>query len=259
MIQLIDQFKHKERSQSDWLRQQKWFVKARQEAKQRVDSERKLDDDILAAAIETTTATSDQIKLFNTKLDTYHEASTAALIENQALLDDIAKRMLAVENRLAPHWEHANIMDDGRRVFLNAERSQAYDEWGSEVSDDEYAYDNFAADHRPVDSFLDALKERGSLKAEQENVLDARHRIHEFEELTDAAREEASKEGVTQERLDELSADLEDFMPEEVAQHMPDYKPPADALNLTSEFAKPASPLVEPFVNTAINASEFTQ
>jgi hypothetical protein len=254
LIQLIDQFKHKERSQSEWLRQQKWFVKARQEAKHRNDAESKLADDVLATAIEVSIATHDQIKLFNEKLDTNHEASTAALIENQILLEDIARRILAVEGRLAPHWEHANIMDDGRRVFLNAERSQAYDEWGSEVGDDEYAYENFAADHRPVDSFLDALKERGSLRTEKENALDARQRIHEFEELTDAARDEASKEGVTQERLDELSAELEDFMPEEVAQHMPDYEPSQPAPDATAAFSRNASPSKSPpAVDTALN------
>lgn len=262
MVRLSEHFERKEQSHhSDWVKQQRWFIKSRQDKKQRADAEQKHDDEVLASAIEAVIATQTQLQGFEVRLDEYDESIVAALMDNQILLDEIGQRLMDVEADLAPLFDdpHANnVMDDGRRVFLTADRSQAYDEIGQEIGSEEYDYDLFGADAAPVDPYIGHLKLRGELIQSRTEALEARQNIYEFEESVADARLESTSGEMTQDRLEELSAELDDLMPPEIGIHMSGYEPPAEALNLTSEFAKPARPLVEPLVNAAINTLEFT-
>ena len=193
MVRLDEHFKRDERGRhSEWLQQRRWFIKSRQDHKQRVEAENKLDDDILATASEVVIATQIQMKEFEVKLDEYDEAVVFALMENQALLDEIDRRIANVDARLAGLFADANVMEDGRRVFLTADRAQAYDEFGDEVSDEEYEYSNFSENFTAVDPHIAELKERGELFQAKDVALEARANIHEIENALGEARDETA-------------------------------------------------------------------
>lgn len=244
MVQLSKHFGSDEHSRhSEWLRQQSWFIKSRREQEKKQEASEKLDEDILDAATEAVLATEFEIAEFEEQLDIYDEASVKALMENQALLDEIERHLANVNERLAPLFASgdAQFMDDGRRVFLTADRNQAYDEFGSEISNEEYGYDLFPADHEAVDPYISDLKLRGELIQTRDEALEARQGIHDFEAKVNEAKEELQSGKMTQDRLEELSADLDDLMPPEVGMHLPDYEPPVDAIKPTSEFMTPDS------------------
>ena len=224
MIQLMHHFGNDSRfAHSEEARRKQWFIKARQEQKLREDIAQEASDNTTVAAIGVSViiASEKQIEAFGAKLDSYDEATTAALMDNQIDYEQLQKRMVEIEARLEGIWQYANIMSDGRRVFLNADRTQAYDEFGEEVSSEEYDYDQFAPDHIPVDDFLMDLKERGAIHNAIRDNRNSRDKIHEFDDLQNQYREELAKGGITEDRLNEMDAELLEAMPPEVAKHLP--------------------------------------
>ncbi len=243
MFQLTDQFKRENRRRhAERLRRQRWFVKARKDQERREQIAGDLEEDFIALVTDAVLASEIQIAEFESTLKVYDTATTAALMENQALLEAIEERLGVVEGRLEGVWQHANVMEDGRRVFLTADRTQAYDEFGEQVSREEYDYGLFPQDHVPVDGFLDDLKERGSLFRDRKNALDAKQRIHAFDGKVKDAQQEAKIGKMTEDRLEELSEDLEDMMPPEIARHIPGYKPAARTTGIKTGFDHAAAP-----------------
>ncbi len=258
LIQLMHHFGNDARfSGSEEARRKQWFIKARQDQKLREDmtKEAAATTNVTAFAVTTVMATEAQIDAFELKLDRYDEATTAALMENQVEYEALQKRMIEIESRLEGIWQHANIMSDGRRVFLNADRTQAYDEFGAEVSEEEYAYDQFKPDHRPVDSFLDHLKERGAIRGAMADNRASREKIHEFDELKNSHREEIAKGGVTEERLNEMDDELLDAMPPEVVRHLSADATLSNAPDAKSNFTANANPAALTKTGAAITAT----
>lgn len=244
MVQLIQHFGSKDHSQVNKRRQ--WFIKARHEKRLQEESTDKLNDGILVTAAEAVMATQIQIETFRAKLDTYDMATTTALMENQATLEDIERRLIEIEQRLEGIWIHANVMEDGRRVFLNADRTQAYDELGSEIGSGDYDYALFPEDHFAIDPYVDQLKLRGELHGMREETLEARERIHEFDALQVEAREKVANGEISEADLEKLDADLLDAMPPEVGQHLDGYQPPSPVPDMTAAFATKAMPAISP-------------
>jgi len=260
MVRLGEHFMRNERSRhSEWLQQRRWFIKSRQDHKQRMEAENKLDSDILAIASEVVMATQIQLQKFDVQLDEYDEAVVFALMENQTWLDEIDRRIANVDARLADLFADANFMEDGRRVFLTADRTQAYDEFGVEVGSAEYDYDLFAENLKPVDPYIEILQERGELFQAKVEALEVRERIYEFEELVGEAREETASGEMTKDRLDELSAELDNLMPPEVGMFVPDHEAPTDDLDLKSEPASPANTTADRTTNISITLPQLTQ
>lgn len=263
MMKLGEHFERKGQShQSDWLKQQRWFIKSRQDQKQRDDAANKTEDGILATAVEVVIATQIQMQIFEAQLDEYDESIVAALMENQILLNEIERRLAKVEADLSPLFNNPNannVMDDGRRIFLTADRNQAYDEFGKEVSNDEYDYGNFNDDFVAVDPYISDLKKRGDLIRLKTEALEAREGIHAFEDRVNEARQEAENGEMTEERLDELSAELDDLMPPEVGELMSDYELPSKMISLKSEFAAPARPLLDRAANMPVIVPQNVQ
>jgi len=137
------------RRHSEWLRQKNWFIAAREQREQKHRMDEQAQEAFLDLATSMILANEAQIEAFEVRLNSYHDASTQALIDNQIMYERLQEQLMFIDARLEGVWKHANIMDDGRRVFLNAERSQAYDEFGKEVTNEEYSYENFAPDHYP--------------------------------------------------------------------------------------------------------------
>jgi len=257
LIQLAHHFGNDARfAGSREARRRQWFIKARQEQRLREDvaEETAATVNVTAFAATVIMATEARIDAFEAKLGLYNVATTAALMENQIEYEDLQKRMAAIDARLEGMWQYANIMPDGRRVFLTADRTQAYDEFGAPVSNEEYDYDLFRSDHRPVDGFLDRLKERGEIRDAMEANLVARNKIHEFDDLNNRHREELAEGGVTQDRLHEMDTELLDMMPPEVAGHLPADMAPANAPDARSSFTANANPALVTNPAAAITA-----
>ena len=245
MIQLMHHFGNDSRfSHSEEARRKQWFIKARQEQRLREDIAEEVAENstVTAIGVSVIIASEIQIAKFEAKLSLYNEATTTALMENQIEFEALQKRLVEIESRLEGVWQHANIMEDGRRVFLKADRSQAYDEFGKEVSNDEYSYDQFPDSHVPVDEFLPDLIARGEIHDAMSNNRQERDKIHKFDDLKNHHREEFAKGGITEDRLNEMDAELLDAMPPSVSAHLPEEMRPAlNAVNLKKEFTTPAN------------------
>ena len=232
MVQLGDHFKDKKGNRINQAGQQRWFIKARQDKQRRDDAAEKLDDNILATAAETVMATQIQIEAFETKLNSYDEATVFALMENQEALDLVNAR---INDLLA----RAHVMEDGRRAFMTEDGTKVFDEAGQEVPPTEIDMDVFTSDMPSWEAYKPEFEHRNALQLQRSEIL-------EFQEKLDAARVEASEDGLTEERLEELDAELLGAMPPEIGKHLDGYQPPSAAPDMTAAFAAKAMPAMTP-------------
>ena len=230
MIHLKNHFAKDHRShQSDWLRQQQWFIKSKHEQEKREDKAEKLQDDLLSFASEVILATEIQIQEFNIKLDQYDEATVKALMNNQIALDSVRADIILMLN-------NAYIMEDGRRVFKTEDGSQVFDEHGIEVKSDDFDFDLIDPSNPTWESFSERKSLAGELEAERSQII-------EFQEKLDSAREISAKNGVTAQELDDLDADLFDVMPPSVKSNISGFDTAENAPDATTVFAKNANPI----------------
>ncbi|WP_297339339.1 hypothetical protein [Pseudophaeobacter sp.] len=97
MVALGEHFNSEDRSRhSEWLRQQRWFIKARHDHQHRQEIADKLEDGVTSLAAEVVMASQSQIKSFEVKLDSYDEATVMALMENQELIDAVQDRIASM-------------------------------------------------------------------------------------------------------------------------------------------------------------------
>lgn len=231
MIQLGEHFRHGDRSRhSEWLRQQQWFIKARRDRDQQEKIADRLDDDILALAVEVVLATQIQIEEFKAKLDTYDEATVIALMENQEMLD-------AVRTEIQSMLARAYVMEDDRRVFKSEDGSFVIDEFGENVSHDEINFDMIPDDNPSAETFMRAKQAEGNLLAE-------RQKIHEFQEKLDTAHEKIADGEVSKSELDELDADLTGAMPPSVKAHVVGFDKTDNTPIAKAAFATSSNPIV---------------
>ena len=228
MIQLSDHFASLERNRhSHWLQQRQWFIKAKQQQAQREDVGDKLEDAVVAMAVEVTIATYAQIERFeqrrqnyeakldqyDAQLDIYDEAVTRALIRH-------VERLGLLEARHAELLAHAFMLENGTKVFKSEDGSFVIDEAGNELSKDiidpgtvPYGYTT-AEEYR---SSLDQIKaERATIEAlhkAQSEIDKARDASADAREKINDARSAAQKDGVTVEELDDLELEIEAAMP----------------------------------------------
>ncbi len=229
MIQLGEHFGSDDhRRHSEWLRQQRWFIKARQIQERRDEVADKLEDDFLAFAAETVIATAIQIEKFEAKLDVYDEVTVQALMLNQEQLD-------AINIQIQLLLDRAYVMEDGRRVFKTEDGSQVFDESGAEVSSDELDFDAISSDKPTWETYQPLLQEKLKLEAERTDII-------EFQEKVDAVREKIADGEISKSELDELDAELAEAMPPSVKAHVPGFDNAEVAPKLKGAFSVPASP-----------------
>lgn len=254
MFQLVNHFGNDSRySHSEAARRKQWFIKARQERQFHKDITEAAADNTATFGVSVIMATEAQIARFQLKLNAYDEASTAALLDNQIEFEQLQKRLQEIDAKLEDVWQHANIMDDGRRVFLNAERTQAYDEFGTEVSDEEYAYDQFPEGHFAIDTYVPTLKKRGEIHEAIKNNRLERDEIHAFEKKTGEARERVADGDLTKDELDEMDAELFEEMPLSVREHIPGFDTTDNAPAAKTVFTANANPAPTPQQTTSPN------
>ena len=191
--------------ESEWARQRKWFIKARHDHQRREEIADKHEDGVAALAAETVMATQAQIERFEVKLDSYDQATVAALMENQELLD-------AVQDRISDMLAQAYVMEDGRRVFGTEDGTQVFDEFGVEVGADELDPLLVGDQHPTWEAYAAERASEQALIAERGEIL-------EFQERLDAAREQVAEGDITVSDLEELDAELLDIMPDSVRAH----------------------------------------
>ncbi len=278
MIQLGKHFISNDRNRhSYWLRQQRWFIKAKQEHHRKEDIADKLNDDILSVAIGASTATEIQIKefesrmdAFETRLDKYdarleaHDiAITKALMENSELLDILSEHLLQVEIDLQNMLDRAYVMEDGRRVFKSEDGVTIIDEFGEtvdrEILDPDLVPNNGDTSERYLERLTfkqETLQAQSDALAERQKLHDAADKIEVLKERSADARAKISEYrgkieqgGLTVEEIEEFDAELADAMPPSMptltisaAKHLSGNDATTSAEPLKPEFTIPASP-----------------
>ncbi len=209
---------------------QRWFIRARHEKLRKEDIADKMEEELFSVVASAAIATTQQILQFQSKLTSYEDATVAALMKNQKMLDVVLDDM---EVMLA----HAYVMDDGRRVFKSVDGETVIDEFGEIVSRDELDPKLIPSGGTTPDEYLSNLELAGSLRIE-------RNELHAFQDKLDNARDASSKDDLTNDELDALDADLEASMPKSVQAQLPDYEPAAAANipNIRNSFSKNALP-----------------
>ena len=144
-------------------------------------------------------------------------------------------------------------MEDGRRVFLTEDRTQAFDEQGVEVTPEELDFDLVPKTAPTWESVAGAFTEQERLKLEFDQLQTERSVILEFQEKLDAARDRVDEGDITNHELNDLDAELADAMPASVKAQMPGFDSATNATDLKSEFESPSSPLMSAKLGTMVN------
>ena len=231
MIQLGEHFKTDDRSRhSDWLRQQRWFIKSKHEQVRRDDIADKQEQGMLSLAADVIMATEIQIEKFKVKLDAYDEATVKALMENSKALD-------LVNAQLEEMLERAYVMEDGRRVFRTEDGTQVFDEFGKEVTRDNLEFDRITPDMPTWEAFSEGVEHLDKLETERGQIL-------EFQEKVDAARERVADGKITKDELDDLGSELSDATPASVKKHMSGFDTSDNAPAVKTAFTANAKPVI---------------
>lgn len=240
MIVLANHFRRDDRSRhSAWLRQQKWFIKARQDRERREDFAEGREETTIGLASEAVIATQTQIRAFEAKLDIYDTATVEALELNSQNLDGVRKELADVALHIQQLLDGAYVMEDGRRVFLTEDRSKAFDEFGTEVSPDDLDFDLVPENAPTWESFSDALSKQDDLKQEFDQLEQERSDLIEFQGKLDDARDRTSSGEISEEELDKLDAELAEAMPSSVKALMLGLDTAANTTNQNSEIDLP--------------------
>lgn len=230
MVQLGEHFSKDETSRhSEWLRQQRWFIRAREDKERKQEAADKFDENFAALASEVVAATTREIHEFQTRLDSYDEATVIALMENQERLD-------AVRAEINDLLSRAYVMEDGRRVFKTEDGTQVFDEFGQEVDQDELDFELIGAERPSWEEMSANLEIENQLVTEREQLI-------EFQGKVDDARIAADAEDFSKDELDNLDAELLELMPDSVRTHVPGLEPTAISPDLKAEFLPSARPI----------------
>lgn len=212
MIRLGEHFRRDDTHRhSRWLRQQRWFLKAREDRERKEKLADKQEKDLDTVVIEIVMAETFEIEAFEAKLDAYDAAIIEALIDNQGQLD-------AVNARIQDMLERAYVMEDGRRVFKTEDGTQVFDEFGTAASGDEIDFEAISNDKPTWEAYSAKLANKDDLELEREQLFESQKKV-------DQARDAISDGEIPRDELDELDADLLDAMPSSVRAHIPGLEP----------------------------------
>jgi hypothetical protein len=222
MIQLARHFADDfRRARLEAAQRQQWFIKAREEQKRRDEMAEEVADEVLAAGVAAVMATEAQLADFRTRLDFRDAATIEALDENRIKLEDVQQLLLESEARIQGMLDRAYVLEDGRRVFLTEDRSQAFDEFGEEVSQDAFDFDAVPYNAPTYEAFAGEVDLRNDLVNIEEVLTNERQNILDYQDQLDEVRDRIADGNITESELDELDANLLDAMPVSVRRHMP--------------------------------------
>ncbi|MEO1702347.1 MAG: hypothetical protein AAFR71_09875 [Pseudomonadota bacterium] len=203
MIQLTRQFRthgstiHDKRIEE--LHRQRKFHDQR-EARQRKDRlEDNAEQDMVDLAMTAVMATTEQIDTFHIKLDRYDQMTVEALMRNQEALELLRNQIDSLLNR-------AHVLEDGRRVFKTEDGLLVFDEHGKEIGAE-------IIDPESIHDTAPKWEEFNALRQQENSLLDQQKELIVFQEKLDDAREASQADGLTEDELNDLEAELEKSMP----------------------------------------------
>lgn len=241
-------------------RRRQWFIKAKRDNARQEELLDKAEDSMLATAAIVTQATEIQIAEFRAKLDQYDEATIKALNENRIRMDEVKARLAELDIEIQEMLNQAYVMEDGRRVFLTKDGTQAFDEDGNEVSPDELDFNLIGPEKPTWESYSGARDERDALRAEQERLEAERQEILDFQEKVDAARDRLDEGDITKDELDALDSELADAMPPSVRKQTPGFDTAENAPDLKTDFTAPANPAkIAQSIDAELNSAPIPQ
>ena len=198
-------------------------------------------------------ATELEIQQFEAKLDDYDEAIVKALEKNRIAMDELILQLAEVDARIQSMLDQAYVMEDGRRVFLTKDRTQAFDERGVEVTREELDFDLVPQSAPAWEDVSTAFSRRDQLKHEYDRLAKERAGILEFQEKVDVARERIANGEISKSELDDLDAELADAMPPSVKAQTADGVTANNILAIKTEFSATANAAMDMGQATPVN------
>ena len=181
----------------------------------------KAEDEFLDFAASAILATEIEVQEFQARLDTYDEATVKALMENTKALE-------AINERIQENLKHAQVTEDGKRVFKSEDGTWGLDENGTRFDSQTRDMDSIPPTKVTAEEAEKDFEERDLLKRERTELLD-------YQEKLDDARERSNSDDFTKDELDDLDKELEAGMPQAVKRQLPDYEPLQET-DLKSDF-----------------------
>lgn len=263
---------HQRNARATHFRKQQQDKAREQDQKRKAEAAEELDSDLVAAAMTTIPATQNEVAAFTVRLDAseaqhdvYNDATVTALIQSQAELEVINRQLEQVRHELDEMLQRAYVMEDGRRVFLNQDGTEAIDEFGNTVSLELVPVENVPNGARISDQFKAhlALNHQLSNTAEDKQAeIDEIHRfddlLHDANERHDAVRAKIEEGDLTKGELDALSDELDQMdiellqaMPPAVRAHVPDFGLSGNTPDMSAPFNQTATHASSPEVARA--------
>lgn len=206
------------------MRREHWFIQAKQDKRRKDQAADDAENDLVDLGATVVMASATDIETFTAKLDRLDAATIEALDQNRIRLDDVRVLLEQADRRILHMLDQAHVMEDGRRVFLTRDRSQAFDEHGQEVSRDDLDYDLVGPDVPAYEDFVGELELRQELQ-EQADLLEAeRETLLDFQERLDDMREETADGELSVHDLEALDAELDELMPDAVRRNLPEFQ-----------------------------------
>lgn len=182
-------------------REEEWNRRRTEQREARQAREEELAEDVDIAAGAIIYATQQQITAFAERLDATEAALVDALMENEQALE---RARAQLDELLAG----AHVLDDGRRVFATEDRTQVFDEHGTDVTD-LISPDEIHPGRPSWGTFQEAASDEAALEAEHGELIDYQQRLDEM-------RDRLGEDGLTTDELDDMRDALEAQMPEAV-------------------------------------------
>jgi len=127
-------------------------------------------------------------------------------------------------------------MEDGHRVFLTEDQTQAFDENGTEVTRDEFDFGLVPKNSPTWKTIMRARSEKDTLLADYKAANVEREQILEFQEKVDAARERVADGKMSNDELDDLGGELSEATPASVKKHTPGFSTADNAPKAKAAF-----------------------
>lgn len=188
---------------SYWARQSRLFEQNRRREAQKEQLEEREEAHLASFTASISIASEIQVRTFKTQLENLETATVQALMTNQEELEEVRAR---IQHMLS----NAHVLNDGRRVFLTENGTQVFDEHGEELDPEEIA-------PAEIDPALPTWEDYKAERDLEHSLIAERKELLTFQEKLDKAREELDLGEISEARLAELEAELENLAPPAMA------------------------------------------
>lgn len=222
---LTSHFRGQDRTRyAEAARREHWFIKVKDDKKRKEAASGRAESDLADLGAAAVMATTTQIESFEARLDALDAATIEALEENRLRLEDVQRLLHEADLDIQWMLDQAHVLEDGRRVFLTRDRSQAFDEFGAEVLETELDFDLICETAPTYEDYAEKVELRDGLQEEFDTLHTERRTLLDFQDRLDEAREQTSDGQITADGLEALDAELGELMPPSVQRHLPEHE-----------------------------------